>query len=374
MRILILNFIVSTSVGGKIITRPTNQDTMIYNLARGFADNGDSVTLCVAEEFKPENMPEREPFDVVYFPSRLKRIFKPHLLPYPKGLGKFLRRHRGDFDMVLSVEAFSMPTLVAALNMRGKMLIWHEMAFHQSLAAKIPSKLWHNLVGRFIIRRIPMLTQSEAARKFCTPYYKNVAVEVMGHGANEEVFTVSDESDDYFVVMSMLVYRKRIDEIIRRFAEFVQIPQYSHYKLRIIGEGPEKEALEGLVSQLGVNRSVLFEGFKNHREYARIGARAKGLLIRTQQDNNMVTVPEAIVAGTPILMNTVPNNHTFVRDLGLGIVKDDWGAGELAQMAENYDRFHQNCLTHRDRFTTRGVARHLKEIFRAMSHSQAGNH
>ncbi len=337
---------------------------MIYNLARGFVDNGDEVTLCAAEDFKPLTMPEDEPFEIVYFPLRWKRLFKPHLLPYPKGLGRYLRRHRSDFDMVLSVEAFAMPTLIAALNVRNKMLIWHEMAFHQRLMAKIPSKLWHNLVGRFIVRRIPVLTQSEAAHKFCAPYYKNMVEDVMGHGANEDVFAVANDSEDYFVVMSMLVYRKRIDEIIRRFAEFVKIPKYSNYKLRIVGEGPEKEALEKLIEELGVEANVCLEGFMNHREYAHLGARAKGLLIRTRQDNNMVTVPEAIVAGTPILMNTVPNNHTFVRDLELGIVKDDWGVDELVRMAENYDRFHSNCLAYRTRFTTRGVASRLTEIFR----------
>lgn len=364
MRVLILNLIISTSVNGKIIRRPTNHDTMIYNLARGFVRAGHEPVLCVSEEFMPEQLPESEPFEIVYFPSRFPRLFKPYLLPWPRGLRKYLRANRNKFDLVLSVESFSIPTLIAATSgIRSKMMIWQELAFHQHTMAKMPSKIWHNVAGRLFFRNVPMLTQSEAARKFCRPYYRNIATDVLGHGANEDVFKPSAESGDYFVVMSMLVFRKRIDEILRQFALFVSLPRYRHFVLRIIGEGPEKVPLQMLTKDLGIADKVSFEGFKTHKEYAEIGSRAKGLLIRTQQDNNMVTVPEAIVNGTPILMNTVPNNHTFVSNLGLGVVKDAWGPDELADMVENYSTYHSNCLKHRDLFTTTGVARKIVDVY-----------
>lgn len=337
---------------------------MIYNLARGFVAEGHKVTLCASEEFKPATMPEDEPFEIRYFPSRLRRIFKPDKLPYPCGLGKYLRAHADTIDMLLSVETFSIPSLIAALRLPGKLMIWQEMALHPRFMAKLPSKIWHNIVGRLVMRHTPLLPQSDNARKFASQYYRNILPQMLSHGANGDLFKPAAESDDYFVVMSMLVYRKRIDRIINAFADFVKQPAYAHYQLRIIGDGPEKESLEALAARLGVTDSVVFEGFKNHREFTAIGARAKAILIHTQQDNNMVTIPESIVNGTPILMNTVPTNHIFISRYDLGLVKDGWGADELEQMVANYGTYHANCLKYRDYFTTRGVAAKLTEAFR----------
>lgn len=363
MRVLILNFILSTPTNGKIVLRQTNHETMIYNLARGFVANGDQVTLCAAEDFKPLKLPEEEPFEIVYFPLRWKRYFKAHQLPYPIGLGKYLRSNRGDFDMVLSIEAFSMPTLIAALNVKDKTMIWHEVAHYRRRLTRVASKIWQNVVGRLFLRKIHLLAQSEIARDYCRQYYDNVETEVLGHGSRDDVFIPSDSADDYFVVVSRLVPLKAIDDIIRCFGEFVNLPKYSHFKLRIIGDGPERASLESLIIELGLKRCVVMEGGMAHKEYAAIAARAKGLLIKTKQDNNMLTVPEAILSGNPILMNTVPTNHSFVRDLGVGLVKDDWGVAELVEMVEHYEQFHTNCLAHRHRFTIRSVARRLKEIF-----------
>ena len=50
MRVLILNFILSTAVDGKILRRKSNHDTMIYTMARGFVANGHEVRLLEGDE------------------------------------------------------------------------------------------------------------------------------------------------------------------------------------------------------------------------------------------------------------------------------------------------------------------------------------
>lgn len=164
MNILILNFILSTPVDGKIIRRDTNRDTMIYNMARGFVKNGHTVTLLCADEFRPLRE-ETNDFEVVYFKSRLSRLFKPWLLPFPAGLARYLRRHKDEVDMVLTVETFSVPTLIASAVCRDKLMIWQEMSYHQRLMRNLPSKIWHNIVMPLSIRGVLTVPQSEAARQ-----------------------------------------------------------------------------------------------------------------------------------------------------------------------------------------------------------------
>lgn len=363
MNILILNFILSTAVDGCIIRRKTNRDTMIHAMARGFVRNGHKVTLAAAEEFKPLETELDLDFEVIYFPSRFKKIAKPALLPWPKGLGRYLQTHNDEFDMILSVEAFSFPTIIAARNCRSKLLVWQEMAFMQHFMGGIPAKLWYRFIAPWFIRDAPVIAQSEKARKFISQYLTNVANSTLGHGSDSELFYPSEQTDDYFVVISMLVARKQIDRIITKFNRFLTNTGYKQFRLRIIGEGPELNHLKKTAEDLGITSSVFFDGFLGHKAIADISRRAKALLIDTRQDNNMVTVPESIVNGTPILTNMVPNNAKYVRDLALGIAREQWDWQDMLEIVDNNNFYRQNCKSFRKRFSNDGCASTLIRIF-----------
>lgn len=362
MRVLILNFILSTAVDGKIIRRPSNRDTMIYNLARGFCRLGHSVTIAAADEFMPLE-PETNDFEVVYFPSRYPRIFKPSLLPYPKGLGRYLKTHASDFDMVLSVEVFSIPTLIASRYCPDKLMIWQEMAFMQRAMHRLPARMWYGVVVPAALKNIPVVCQSPAAKKFISRYMKRVSEATISHGVDGDMFYCSDLAPkDAFVVVSMLVRRKRIDRIIENFARFVADSERK-YKLHIVGEGPLMDDLKQLSVRLGVEQSIEFHGFMSHSEFAALERQSLALLIDTCQDNNMVSIPEAIVNGTPVLTNSVPTNSVYISQYKLGMVKDGWGADELARMARRYPEFHANCCACAESFSNTGVATQLINEF-----------
>lgn len=358
-----LNFILSTSVNGKIIRRKSNDDTMIYAMARGFVKNGHSVTLAAAEEFKPLQPEDDLNFEIIYFKSRARSIFKPHLLPWPKGLGRYLKNNGQNFDMILSVDVFSIPTIIAARQFRSKMLIWQEMAFMQHMLGGLPAKLWYNVIAPYFIKNAPIITQSEKAKEFIRHYLPNVSDTIVGHGSNSDLFYPSENSEEYFVVISMLVKRKRIDRILQKFSTFLKETKLSSYTLKIVGEGPEELSLKTQAEELGISQNVKFEGFLEHSTIAAIGRKAKALLIDTQQDNNMVTIPESIVNGTPVLTNNVPNNSVFISKYGLGIAKDNWDWQDLEQMIIRYDEFHNACISHRHKFSNDGSAAILTTTF-----------
>lgn len=363
MKIIILNFILSTPINGKIISRESNCDTMIYNMARGFSSLGHEVTLLASEEYKPLK-PEENDFKVVYFPSRFKRIFKPTLLPYPKGLVSFLKKETAEVDMVLAIETFSIPTLIASLICPKKMLIWQEVGVYQRMAFKIPAKLWCHVVARLTMSRIPIVAMSPGARSFAEKFMRRVSRQTVAHGADEKVFYPSQEPPgDYFIVVSMLVARKRIDSIIRIFARYVEKYDKATENLVIVGEGPEERNLKALVADLGVSGRVEFKGFLSHSRMNEYERRAKALVVNTASDLNMVSVTEAIANGTPVLMNTVPTTSAFVSQYCLGIAKNGWDEDDMKAMSDNYDNYHSNCVSQRQRFTNTGVAGLLCSLF-----------
>ena len=364
MNILLLNLIVNTPDNGLIPCRETNHDSMIYNMARGFVSNGHTVTIIASKEYRP-HQPENNSFDVIYLPSRLPFIFKPALLPFPGGLYRHLKKNKDKYDLVISSETFSIASLIATIALPGKVMIWQELPTHQRLLFKLPSKIWHNLAGRVIMRNTPVVGRSLPARNFIRQYLKYVSDKIVDHGANSEIFSPNPENTHQkrFIVISQLIKRKRIDYIISQFAKFAAVPEYSNYTLDIVGKGPQKEELQKLILSLGMTEKINLRGFLTHKELTPLSASSTGLLVYTDQDLNMVTIPESIVNGTPVLTNTVPCTASFIDSNQLGIVKDNWGPDELAQMAENYSALHINCLNIRHMLTEKGCAARLVEIW-----------
>lgn len=359
MNILIVNLILHTHEKGVIPRHKSNHDCMIYNMARGFVANGHRVTLAASEEYRPE-LPDAEDFKIVYLPSKLPQIFKPSLIPWPCGLRELIKE--GCFDVIISSETFQIASLQAVRTAKVPVVIWQEMAVHQRKMKKIPSKLWHNLVAPLLMRKAIVVGRSAAARDFISKYMPIVRQEYVDHGCNSSIFYPSNECDDSFIIVSQLIERKQPLKMLRAFMDFVHRPGREGYKLHVIGRGPLLEDMRLMAKEGGIEDNVMFHGFLPHSEFAAIGRRAKGMLVNTLQDLNMVSIPEAIINGTPVLMNTVPYTASFVNDKGLGIARDDWGADELEQMADGYGQFHAACVAIRDTLTEKAAAKRLADL------------
>lgn len=341
MKILIINLILHTHEKGVIPRRHTNHDCMIYNMARGFVENGHEVTIAASEEYRALQADE-EPFEVVYFPSRLPRVFKPAVLPFPKGLRSLLRSR--NYDLIISSEVFSVGSLMASLASKTPLVIWHELGDHQRFMKQLPSIIWYNFVARLLMRRARVVARSEKAREFVARYMPDVAEETVEHGSNSTIFHPGEEADNSFIIVARLVERKQPVKILTSFLEFIKRSGREDYVLHVVGEGPKREEMERMVSEAGAEKNVHFHGFLSHEKFAAIGRRSKGMLVNTLGDLNMVSVSEAILNGTPVLMNTVPLTAGFVNSNRLGIAKADWGADELEEMADRYEEFHSQCV------------------------------
>lgn len=368
MKVLIINPILTTAEHGVIRRRPSVIDTMISNFAMGFCDEGHQVTIVTQDDFRPTGH-EEYPYEILFFKSRCPRVFSPALLPWPMGLKKWLKAHADEYDLVVASENFSIATLVAAWVCKRKLVIWQEMSLHQHKFFKIPSKFWYNVVNRLWMRDVLVVPRSVAAREFVKPYCLHVTDEIVDNGVNGRMLYPSDERDDAFACLSQLVPRKRIDLIIKRFSKLVVVPGYTHYLLHVMGDGEMAGALRQQVKDLGLEQNVIFHGFMRHAEMAGILRRCVALLVNTSKDLNMVSVTEAIVSGTPVVMNTMPISAPMVQSRRLGIARDDWDETDLIKAIQHYDEFHRACIEARDTLTSQAGARRMISLYQAHSHA-----
>ncbi len=365
MNVLVVNLILYTPENGVIPENESIKDTMIHAMCRGFVKNGHKVTLIASEEYKPVKNEEYD-FDIVFFKSRFKKLFKPSLVPFPAGLRQYLREHADEFDFIVSSECQSVASFIIASVCPEKLIIWQELKDYNRMLHRIPSRLWYNLVCPVAYRKITgVAARSEAARKFISKYVKRVFPVVLDHGVDGDKFVERLDKKNWLITSSQLVKRKHVDYIIRQFAKFVADSRYADYRLLIAGRGEEEQNLRNLARELGIASKVDFLGFITQKELnSRVGA-SKLFMIATRSDLNMVSVPESIVSATPLVMNTVPATAKFVRENKLGVVNDNWTNVDLAEVVDNNEMYVANCHNMRPYLLNTAIAKQFVEVFEA---------
>lgn len=368
MNILVLNVILFTADNYVIPQVKTIKDTMIYGMCMGFKSLGHDVTLAAADEYRPQEQEDYD-FDVQFFPSRYTRVLLPAVLPYSPALRKWLKRNHERYDLVVTSEAFAFPTLFAARICPEKTIIWHEMNKHQKKFHRLPSRLWHNIVIPLFMRKIlAVAPRSVQARDFIRQYMPQATVDtIVEHGIDVDKFVCNEHKKRQVISSSQLIRRKNVDSIIRHFADLHRTKGYEDIRLLIAGRGEEEDNLKALTAQLGLKDCVDFLGFLPQKVLNEHIRNSLCFLINTRQDLNVISIPESIASGTPILTNSVPASIYYIRKHGLGIVQDNWGAKEICAIIDDNPRYVRNCVDYRHCLTSRHSAQLLLDIFAEQS-------
>ncbi len=368
MKILVLNAILYTADNGRIPEVSTIKDTMIYGICRGFRRLGHEVTLVAAADYRPRGGAEQYDFEVLFFPTAWRRLCPPTVLPCLPGLRRFLRERSGEYDLVLASETFSLLTWEAARICPEKTLIWQELTAHQRKMHGLPSRFWHAVAARWGMKRVrAVVPRSKPAYDFIRRYMPMTVDRVVDHGIDLDKFACSEAKKRQFISSSQLIHRKNVEGIIRIFRDFHALPGYADVRLLIAGRGEEEGRLRQMVKDWDLEDCVEFLGFLPRTELNRHMRESMALLVNTRRDLNMVSIPEAIVSGTPVLTNLEPASAGYIREEGLGIACAAWGPDELRQMVDGNAEFVRRCVAYRERLSNVGSARQFLQIWEQTS-------
>ena len=366
MKVLVVSPVLVSAEHYVIPEIRTIKETMIYNLCLGFVANGHQVTLAAAAEFKPLQEEHGYACEVIFFKSALTGLFHPTILPLSFEFYKYLKTHHQSFDLVVSSEVFTFSSLFASLVCPSKTVIWQEMMYHQQKFKKLPSKFWHRVIIPLFMRRIKcVIPRSEKARIFIGKYMQRVSFESVEHGINISLFEFSRVKKRQLICSSQLIYRKNVESIITIYSRLIQVKGYEDIKLMIAGRGVYRPVLETLVAQLGLQDQVSFLGFLNHKDLNNMIKESYTFLINTRQDLNMISVPESIVSGTPVIINLIPASADYISNEKLGIAKDNWDEKDIIEIIENNPVYVDHCINYRDKLTSSYSAQRIIEIQRS---------
>ena len=225
MKILVINPVLYTSNNGVIPQVKTIKDTMIYSMCLGLKKTGNDVTLLAIDDYMP-TQPEAYDVDVLWFKANLKRVLK-DALPLSVAMLKWIKKNHCRYDMILASETFMFHSLLCGIVCPEKTLIWQELNVHQRKFHQLPSKFWHKVIVPLFMRRIRVVVgRSASARDFIGQYMPHTVATIVDHGIDIEKFECSTVKKRQVISSSQLIFRKNVDGIIKKFAQFHHIKGY----------------------------------------------------------------------------------------------------------------------------------------------------
>lgn len=339
--------------------------TSVQNLKRGLEELGHTVTVVAPRH--PQQTPER---GVIRLRSAAYRPQPEQFAAFPPSLRKVLEFRRRKFDVIhthglgmpvlaLGVARFLGVPVVHTYHTRVRDYV-HYAPMYATLSWLVDDDRWYagsnqlsRRVSNALHQRLETSTQGLAARVdtwFCNRCVEVISpaapiadellemgvrtpITVIPNGIN--LATLTAPSADPFpahgvpvgarrlLTVSRLGKEKSIDRLLERFALIRSRLPAAH--LTIVGDGPERTALEAYAAELGVRDAVIFTGYVSSAEVGRYYQHAEVFVFASVSETQGLVALEAAACGLPVVARGEMGVIECVRDgqTGYLVDKDD---------------------------------------------------
>lgn len=98
------------------------------------------------------------------------------------------------------------------------------------------------------------------------------------------------------------------------------MPALPGWRLLIVGEGPERERLQALAAQRGVQDRVSLLGARPHASLPDFYSAADALVLASSREGWANVLLESMACGTPVVASNIPGNPEVVQEPAAGVV------------------------------------------------------
>ncbi len=292
----------------------------VHALSRDQASMGHDVTvLTVRQDDSLPHVEERDGYTVVRFDSLLSPLgndISPGLAQYLCG---------GDeFDVVHAHSHLYFATNLAALRrfLGGPPLAVTNHGLFSQNAPEWVFDLYLRTLGRWTFNQADVVfCYTEADKERVREYGVSSEIAVVSNGIDTDRFTPKGPESDLIagsgpvvLFVGRLVEGKRPGLALEAFAAVKE--EYSGAEMYLCGEGPLREELEELASELGVSDAVVFLGQLPYDEMPDVYRSADVLVLPSRAEGVPRTVLESMASGIPVVVSDLPQVRGVVAKSG----------------------------------------------------------
>jgi len=322
-------------------------------LARGLARRGHRVTVCTTDaRDQSSRVAAREirtPDGVAVhvFPNISNRLAYHLQLFLPLGFSQFLERHAASFDVAHVHACRNMPGVIATHHLR-RAGVPYVLAPNGTAPIierrRMAKKVFDVMLGRRVVSgaaRIVAVSDAER-RQLQELGVSEQSIRVIPNPIDLEEFSrpvqrgafrqrMSLGSDRIVLFLGKLTPRKRVDVLIRAFADIRDTGARLVIAGNDMGSGP---MLRALARSLEIERRTIFAGLLQGAERLEALADADVVVYPSEHEIFGLVPVEALLAGTPVIVSDDSGSGEVVAATGGGQVIPVGDAHALARAIE----------------------------------------
>jgi len=319
-------------------------ETAVLSLASEFQSRGHEVTIVAARW--PKKLPARESLQglpVLRLPFRLPRMSRPW------SLLTFFIRFTQCMYALLAGDAIRNADIVNLHYPTENALYARRIA--RRLGVPMVTSLHGNDLMQFATesrinrRTVSRVLQQSAAVTANSKAFLDHAEAVFGREiAGKGVVVMNGTAirtlppnakptneQPYILAVGRLVKKKGFDVLLRAYA--LMRSQNTHWRLVVVGDGPERRKLEDLAHRLGIYQDLCFAGCVSHDDIWRYYRDADLFVLPSRVEPFGIVVLEAMAAGLAVLATNVGGVPEVVVDGETGILVNPESPEDLSEAA-----------------------------------------
>lgn len=347
-----------------------------WDLAKELLKNGHEIHFFTGQwpKMKKEEIKEgiylHGVYEVKNFYVNGKKSIKESLI-YSYKLFPILLKE--DFDLIdcEQMPLFSMFPCKLASVVKNKPLIltWHESW----------GKYWFEYLGKLkgslgylielIVTHLPskIISVSEQTTEGLITKLKvskNKIITIPNAIYFEEFQKIKEGEKSDLIFAGRMLSHKNVDVLIKAVARL-----NSKIKCIIIGDGPEKERLENLVKELGLDKNIIFKGFiENHDDVLSLIKGSKVFVSPSTREGFGITLIEANACGIPVVTtnhkdnaskNLIGKGNGFVCELD-----EKEFSKKINECLKNSKNMKQDCLKVAKKYDWKNIIKKFEEVYK----------
>ncbi len=223
-------------------------------------------------------------------------------------LGRWLRAHTGDFDLIhLHLPLFApLETGIPLVATFHSPMLTDNAAIHEVGLRPWAMKLNARLLSRsyeqwYLDHAQALVAVSKGVRAELEAHYhlSGRHLDVIGNAVDTEFFKPDNHPrGDHILYIGRLSYRKGLSRLLEALSI---LPEHKNRKLEMIGSGPLEADLKRQAKALGIDERVIFRGHQDHEAIREALLRAALFVNPADYETGPLTLLEAMATRTPVV-------------------------------------------------------------------------